>query len=83
MMIRKYCRIVFATSLVLFINLITPQWAWCQDPTEDDLPMSPVDPDGDPDAPIDGGIGLLVAAGVGYGIKKYRDHKRASQAIEL
>jgi hypothetical protein len=25
---------------------------------------------GDPDAPIDGGIGFLMAAGIGYGIKK-------------
>lgn len=30
--------------------------------------------DGDPDQiPVDGGIGLLVAAGVAYGVKKYRD----------
>lgn len=34
------------------------------------------EPSGDPDAPIDGGIGALVAAGIGYGIKKYRDGKR-------
>jgi hypothetical protein len=27
---------------------------------------------GDPDAPIDGGIGLLIAAGIGYGLKKTR-----------
>lgn len=33
------------------------------------------DPGEDPDAPIDGGLGFLVAAGVGYGIKKYRDGK--------
>lgn len=34
------------------------------------------DPAGDPDAPIDGGIGILIAAGVGYGLKKVRDNKR-------
>lgn len=38
------------------------------------LPMlgmaQPGDPGGDPDAPIDGGLGILVAAGVGYGVKK-------------
>jgi len=28
------------------------------------------------DTPIDGGLGLLLAAGVGYGIKKYRNRKR-------
>ena len=25
---------------------------------------------GDPDAPLDGGVSLLIAAGVGYGIKR-------------
>ncbi|MEO6455310.1 MAG: hypothetical protein ABIN97_14615 [Ginsengibacter sp.] len=34
------------------------------------------DPGGDPDAPIDGGLGILLAAGVGYGVKKYREHKK-------
>jgi hypothetical protein len=34
------------------------------------------DPSVDPDAPIDGGVGVLLAAGVGYGVKKYRDAKR-------
>ncbi len=28
------------------------------------------------DTPIDGGLSLLLAAGVGYGIKKYREQKR-------
>lgn len=28
------------------------------------------------DAPIDGGITLLAAAGVGYGVKKYRDMRK-------
>ena len=31
---------------------------------------------GDPDAPIDGGIGLLLVAGIGYGIKKARDNQK-------
>ena len=30
----------------------------------------------DPDAPIDGGISLLVAAGIGYGVKKARDNRK-------
>ena len=34
------------------------------------------DPDGDPDAPIDGGVSLLIAAGIGYGIKKANDHRK-------
>ena len=38
-----------------------------------------IDPAGDPDAPLDGGLGILIAAGVGYGIKKMRDHNRTSK----
>ena len=34
----------------------------------------PGDP-GCPDCPIDGGLSLLLAAGVGYGVKKYRQRK--------
>ena len=34
------------------------------------------DPGGGPDAPIDGGLSLLLAAGTAYGVKKYRDGKK-------
>ncbi len=42
---------------------------------QDDGPDGPPDSDdptpwGDPELPVDGGIGLLLAAGVGYGIKR-------------
>lgn len=45
------------------------------------LPMAALaqDPGGGPDAPIDGGLSLLLAAGVGYGVKKYRDNRKAKQ----
>jgi hypothetical protein len=33
-------------------------------------------------APIDGGLGLLLAAGVGYGVKKLRDYKRLKKEEE-
>jgi hypothetical protein len=36
-------------------------------------------PEGDPDAPIDGGVSLLIAAGVGYGIKKNRENKKKKE----
>ena len=36
----------------------------------------PGDPGIDPDAPIDGGVSLLVAAGIGYGVKKVRDNRK-------
>ncbi len=35
------------------------------------------DPGGDPDLiPVDGGLGFLLAAGVGYGVKKAREYKK-------
>jgi len=36
---------------------------------------APDNPD-DPDVPIDGGVGFLIAAGLGYGIKKMKSNKR-------
>jgi len=33
----------------------------------------------DPDVPIDGGLSILIAAGVGYGIKKLRDERKKNQ----
>ncbi|HWB28261.1 MAG TPA: hypothetical protein VG738_22465 [Chitinophagaceae bacterium] len=36
----------------------------------------PGSPGFDPGAPIDGGISLLIAAGVGYGMKKARDTRK-------
>jgi preprotein translocase subunit SecY len=41
------------------------------------------DPGEDPDAPIDGGVTLLVAAGVGYGIKKVRDSRKKSHSVQI
>jgi hypothetical protein len=40
----------------------------------------PHSPGSDPGAPIDGGISLLVAAGVGYGIKKVYNKKKKHEA---
>ena len=35
------------------------------------------EPGGDPDLiPVDGGLGFLLAAGVGYGVKKAREYRR-------
>lgn len=36
----------------------------------------PQDPE---DTPIDGGLGLLIAAGAVYGVKKYKDAKKAGK----
>jgi len=44
----------------------------------------PCDPAIDPTCvPIDGGLSFLIAAGVGYGIKKVRDNKKQQQAEKI
>jgi hypothetical protein len=35
----------------------------------------------DNDAPIDGGLSLLVAGGIGYGVKKIRDKRKHNKAV--
>jgi hypothetical protein len=34
------------------------------------------------DTPIDGGLSILLAAGVGYGVKKYREAKKKNAEEE-
>jgi hypothetical protein len=57
--------ILFERLIAIFICLIVPALSFAQ----------PGPPD---DTPIDGGVSLLLAAGVGYGVKKYRDAKKKS-----
>ena len=55
----------FSTALVLSsIALLLPGLAMAQ---------------GNPDAPIDGGVSLLLAAGAAYGVKKYREGKKKQE----
>jgi hypothetical protein len=35
----------------------------------------PPDPGGEVNAPIDGGLSLLIAGGIGYGVKRMRKEK--------
>jgi hypothetical protein len=35
------------------------------------------------DTPIDGGLGLLIAAGAAYGVKKYRDGKKKNEEPDV
>ncbi|MEO6231174.1 MAG: hypothetical protein ABJB11_15210 [Ferruginibacter sp.] len=57
-------------ALFLTISLL-PSAAWAH--------TNPADPANDPDLPIDGGVSLLIAAGVGYGIKKYKDERNKNK----
>ena len=46
--------------------------------------QGPIDPGPDPDsAPIDGGLSLLVAGGVGYGVRKIREKRKKQQAEQI
>ena len=44
------------------------------------LPFAAIAQVGDPDAPIDGGLSILLAAGVGYVAKKGYDARKRKQA---
>ena len=35
----------------------------------------------DTDTPVDGGIGILVAAGIAYGLKKVRDERKKKNRV--
>jgi hypothetical protein len=65
---------VFYLMLVLAICLIAPSVLLAQGP-----PPPPPPP---ADVPIDGGVGLLIAAGVGYGVKKVRDHRKKQRQTQ-
>ncbi len=66
---KRYNTWLVMFALFLIVLLVFPGMVHAQDP-------SGLDPASDIDAPIDGGLGFLIAAGVGYGIKKYRDLKK-------
>lgn len=67
MMKNKY---FITTAVITCISTVLPFFAMAQDPG------------GGPDAPIDGGLSLLVAAGVGYGVKKYRDSRKKNEEVK-
>ena len=59
-------------KLLLIIGMITiPGILLAQPPGGDDDDVT--------DVPFDGGVSLLVAAGIGYGLKKAHDKKKAEK----
>ena len=60
---------ILVSIVTLFIIMLLPMFASAQ------LDGLPADPE---NAPIDGGLSLLVAAGVGYGAKKLKAKKNSS-----
>ena len=65
-MLKKYITFVLLITLVLFSSDILAQGPPCGSP-----PCGPPPPPNS--LPIDGGIGILLALGIGYAVKKIRD----------
>ena len=66
---KPYFKKLLFLHLVIITLSVLPRLAAAQ---------GPGDPGngGDIDLPIDGGVSILIAAGVGYGIKKLRDERK-------
>ncbi len=60
--------------LVIAFFLGAPLFTIAQGGFDDNVNDNPV--------PFDGGVSLLVAAGIGYGLKKANDRKKANKAEE-
>ena len=58
-------------TLVILLVCFLPHIGLAQ-PVPGDPPPPPCTNPDDPACPIDGGLSLIIAAGVGYGVKKYR-----------
>jgi len=67
MMIKRQTKFVIFTGMLIVLLNMLPSVSKAQ---------VPGDPLGDVDAPIDGGVSLLVVAGIGYGIKKHKDSRK-------
>ena len=72
MKIKRQAKFVIFTGVLIVLLNAFPYTVKAQVP----------DPLGDVDAPIDGGVSLLVVAGIGYGIKKHRD-SRKDKSIDI
>lgn len=69
---KKYSKWLLMCSLIFIGLSVLPRIVQAQ--------IVDGNPGGDVDAPIDGGISLLVAAGIGYGVKKARDNRKKNVA---
>ncbi len=71
---KQYSKKLISTGILFLALTILPNLTHAQDPG---------DPGPDPDAPIDGGISILVVAGVGYGLKKAKDYRKRQSSIGM
>lgn len=75
---KQYIKWILSVVVVMLILCFVPAISQAQ------LPPDPgCDPVADPACiPIDGGLSLLIAAGVGYSIKKVRDNRMKQKSTE-
>ncbi len=66
----KYYVILLAVIILAGALIATPELLHAQSPPPPNLPADPKQ------NPIDGGLGILAAAGGAYAIKKLRDKKK-------
>lgn len=75
-------KVIKRLKLLLFISIVIVPAFVMADPGD---PGSggegdPTNPINDAELPFDGGVSLLVAAGVAYGLKKANDKRKAEKA---
>ncbi|MFI5159253.1 MAG: PID-CTERM protein-sorting domain-containing protein [Sphingobacteriales bacterium] len=70
---KKFAKYFLVLGLIMIILICIPVLVHAQtDPNCDPL---------DPGCPIDGGVGILLAAGIGYGIKKAKDLRKIKNSL--
>jgi hypothetical protein len=74
LLMKRMCRLLTITTLLMVFFISCPQFCAAEPGDGDET---------DPDAPIDGGLSLLIAAGVGYGLKKANDQRKKSKTAYL
>ncbi len=69
---KHYSKSILIFSVLIIVCFFLPSLLHAQ----------PAGPGGDPDAtvPIDGGLSFLAVAGVAYGVKKIKEHRKKKEA---
>lgn len=77
-------RTIYKAFFLVVLAVSVSNYAIAQEASDESLPDTPFPDDVDPDdnAPIDGGAGILIAAGVAYGVKKVYDKRKQNKESE-
>ena len=72
---KKYCKTIAIFGVLFMFFTVLPNLTI--------KAQSVGEGDPDSDVPFDGGVSLLVAAGIGYGIKKNKEKKSSNKDIKM